>query len=40
MTLVAKSFGSKCEITDKFKKDVGKAGIIESVLLWSKFRLD
>merc|ERR1719414_1589562 len=40
MTLVAKSFGSKCELTDKFKKDIGKAGIIESVLLWSKFRAE
>merc|ERR1719394_1372576 len=40
MTLVAKSFGSKCELSDKFKKDVAKAGIIESVLMWSKFRAE
>jgi DNA topoisomerase-2 len=40
MTLVAKSFGSKCELSDKFKKEVSKAGIVESVLLWSKFRAD
>ena len=40
MTLVAKSFGSKCELSEKFKKEVSKAGIIESVLLWSKFRAE
>jgi DNA topoisomerase-2 len=40
MTLVAKSFGSKCVLSEKFTKEVGKAGIIESVLLWSKFRAE
>ena len=40
MTLVEKSFGSKCTLSDKFKKDVEKAGIVESVLLWSKFKAD
>jgi len=40
MTLVAKSFGSKCELTEKFRKEVSKTGIIDSVLLWSKFRAD
>ena len=40
MILVAKSFGSECELSDKFKKDVAKAGIIESVLMWSKFRAE
>ena len=40
MILVAKSFGSECELSDKFKKDVAKAGIIESVLMWSEFRAE
>ena len=40
MTLVEKNFGSKCTLSDKFKKDVEKAGIVESVLLWSKFKAD
>ena len=40
MTLVAKSFGSKCELLEKFRKEVSKAGIFESVLLWSKFRAE
>ena len=38
MTKVAKSFGSKCEFSDKFKEDVSKVGIVESVLFWLKFR--
>jgi len=40
MTLVAKSFGSKCTLSDKFQAALNKSGIIESVLLWSKFKAD
>merc|ERR1712037_189878 len=40
MTLVAKSFGSKCSLSDKFQAALNKSGIIESVLLWSKFKAD
>ena len=40
MTLVAKDFGSKCSFSETFQKGVVKAGIIESVLLWSKFKAD
>ena len=40
MTLMAKDFGSKCVLSEKFQQGVVKAGIIESVLLWSKFKAD
>ena len=40
MTLGPKEFGSKCELSDKFQKDISKAGITESVLIWSKFKAD
>ena len=40
MTLVVKDFGSKCSLTEDFQKKVGKAGIIESVIMWSKFKAD
>jgi len=40
MTLIAKSFGSKCSPTEKFNTGLVKSGIIESVLLWSKFKAD
>ena len=40
MTLVAKSFGSKCALSDKFQGQIAKSGIVESVLLWSKFKAD
>merc|ERR1719228_1683816 len=40
MTLVAKSFGSKCVLSEKFQAALTKSGIIESVLLWSKFKAD
>ncbi len=40
MTLVAKEFGSKCVLSEAFQKGVNKAGITESVLLWSKFKAD
>lgn len=38
MTLQSKSFGSKCQISEKFYTQVGKSGIIESVLQWAKFK--
>ena len=40
MTLMAKDFGCKCVLSENFQKGVVKAGIIESVLLWSKFKAD
>merc|ERR1719228_1175146 len=40
MTLGVKDFGSKCSLTEDFQKKVGKAGIIESVIMWSKFKAD
>ena len=40
MTLVARSFGSKCVLSEKFQAALTKSGIIESVLLWSKFKAD
>ncbi|XP_064549101.1 DNA topoisomerase 2 [Drosophila montana] len=38
MTLQAKSFGSKCVLSEKFISNVSKAGIVESVLAWAKFK--
>lgn len=38
MTLQAKSFGSKCTLTDKFVASVMKIGIVEAVLSWAKFK--
>lgn len=38
MTLQAKSFGSKCTISEKFMTGVTKCGILESVLSWAKFK--
>ena len=40
MTLQAKEFGSKCSLSDKFQAALNKSGIVESVLLWSKFKAD
>ena len=40
MTLVPKEFGSKCALSEKFTKQMQTAGIIESVLMWSKFKAD
>ena len=40
MTLVAKDFGSKVTLSDKFQGQITKSGIVESVLLWSKFKAD
>nr|NVI79303.1 topoisomerase 2 [Cucujiformia] len=38
MTLQAKSFGSKCNLSDKFFGQVAKSGIVEAVLTWAKFK--
>lgn len=38
MTLQAKSFGSKCVISEKFMAQVQKSGIVESVLSWAKYK--
>ncbi|KAH8404824.1 hypothetical protein KR222_004799 [Zaprionus bogoriensis] len=38
MTLQAKSFGSKCVLSEKFIGNVSKSGIVESVLAWAKFK--
>ena len=40
MTSQMNAFGSKCRISDKFKQGMSKAGIVESVLAWSKFKQD
>lgn len=36
MTLQAKSFGSKCNLSEKFITAVTKCGLVESVLSWAK----
>uniref|UniRef100_A0A182IK02 DNA topoisomerase 2 n=1 Tax=Anopheles atroparvus TaxID=41427 RepID=A0A182IK02_ANOAO len=38
MTLQSKSFGSKCNMSEKFINSVAKSGIVESVLQWAKFK--
>lgn len=38
MTLQAKSFGSKCELSEKFTASLMKCGVVESVLAWAKFK--
>ncbi|XP_053606331.1 DNA topoisomerase 2 isoform X2 [Plodia interpunctella] len=38
MTLQAKSFGSKCNFSEKFVTAVTKSGLVESVLTWAKFK--
>ncbi|KAH8304558.1 hypothetical protein KR059_012276 [Drosophila kikkawai] len=38
MTLQAKSFGSKCTLSEKFIANISKSGIVESVLAWAKFK--
>lgn len=38
MTLQVKSFGSKCNLTEKFIANVQKSGIVETVLSWAKFK--
>ncbi|XP_064095039.1 DNA topoisomerase 2-alpha-like isoform X2 [Macrobrachium nipponense] len=38
MTLQAKSFGSKCSLSEKFMTAASKCGIVESVMAWAKFK--
>lgn len=38
MTLQAKSFGSKCPLSEKFAKSASNCGIVESILNWVKFK--
>ena len=38
MTLAVKSFGSKCDIGEKFMKEAQKSGIVENVLNWVAFK--
>lgn len=38
MTLQAKSFGSKCEPSEKFFTSVLKTGITDAVASWVKFK--
>lgn len=38
MTSQAKSFGSKCSMSEKFITSISKCGIVESVLSWAKFK--
>ncbi|XP_049810564.1 DNA topoisomerase 2-alpha-like isoform X1 [Schistocerca nitens] len=40
MTLQAKSFGSKCPLSEKFINSVTKSGIVESILMWAKAKAD
>ncbi|KAL3255856.1 hypothetical protein MRX96_046652, partial [Rhipicephalus microplus] len=38
MTLQAKKFGSKCELSDKFHNQVLKCGVVEAVMSWVNFK--
>ncbi|XP_032242612.2 DNA topoisomerase 2-alpha isoform X2 [Nematostella vectensis] len=38
MTLRAKDFGSKCELSDKFIKAVQNSGVMENVMNWMRFK--
>ncbi|CAJ0604912.1 unnamed protein product [Cylicocyclus nassatus] len=38
MTLQAKSFGSKCELSEKFTKQAINCGIVDAVLAWVRFK--
>lgn len=38
MTLQQKSFGSKCQLSDKFVTTVMKSGIVEAVMSWAKYK--
>lgn len=38
MTLQSKNFGSKCELSEKFNKDLQKCGIVDQVMSWVKFK--
>ncbi|VDP04965.1 unnamed protein product [Heligmosomoides polygyrus] len=38
MTLQSKSFGSKCELSDKFTKQAISCGVVDAVLAWVRFK--
>ncbi|XP_078489042.1 transcription factor [Ciona intestinalis] len=38
MTLQAKKFGSKCNLTDKFLKMASSSGIVDNIMNWVKFK--
>jgi len=38
LTSRPKSFGSKCELPEKFLKQVDKSGIVDTILSWSNFK--
>uniref|UniRef100_A0A0N5ASB9 DNA topoisomerase 2 n=1 Tax=Syphacia muris TaxID=451379 RepID=A0A0N5ASB9_9BILA len=38
MTLQSKSFGSKCDLSEKFIATVMKCGIVEAVMAWVRFK--
>lgn len=38
LTLQAKSFGSKCDLSEKFLKDAQKCGIVDLVMSWVTFK--
>lgn len=38
MTLQAKSFGSKCELSEKFQAQALKCGVVDAVLSWVKYK--
>ncbi|PNF31624.1 DNA topoisomerase 2 [Cryptotermes secundus] len=40
MTLQAKNFGSKCNLSDKFITNVTKSSIVEAVLTWAKSKAE
>ncbi|KAJ7354841.1 DNA topoisomerase 2-alpha [Desmophyllum pertusum] len=38
MTLRAKAFGSTCDFSDKFVKQVNQCGVVEHIMNWIKFK--
>lgn len=38
LTLCQSSFGSKCELSQDFLKNVSKSGIVDSLLSWANFK--
>ncbi|XGW08821.1 hypothetical protein V3C99_011270 [Haemonchus contortus] len=38
MTLQSKSFGSKCELSEKFTKQAVSCGVVDAVLAWVRFK--
>lgn len=38
MTLQVKSFGSKCQMTEKFANQAMKCGVVESIMTWVMFK--